>query len=571
MQELAFKPEYLLTEGDLPRNPTPGTLFYIEEGPMIILARRDGSLLKFSGGGGDPNDLGEYTSLNALKITHPTAEAGNFAKVKNATENLHCVWDVVLNDWAASAEGKADVNSVNNKRPDANGNIMLGAADLDMLSEDQLRELLREIGADIRKVAEKSEQASEKDKPGGYAGLGETGKVSPDVLPPASENAPGGVALAKNDDVDAEEDDTKAMTPLKSVRMVERKVRKLVSSDVYIDTGLTVLKAYDNDPTFDLAGPLSMVEGKIAVDDKVKIAGKVAKITAIEEQSDAPEGEEPVVYVTLDKAVLSAADAGAGIGKAEAMVPEVPETKAATLLDLRVGTEMSFVEAKNLNAYLASLLKPQIFNEPGTYEVVVPEGVTELRVKRGAAAGGGGTGGGRSAAGGDETYSGPGAGAGDSVVDFVIPVKPGDVVTMVVGTGGKGGAAGTAAARGKNGTNGGNTTISINGVIKLLLVGGKASQWGDWTCGGYAGGVNAQSGEVGLRAYQGGDGGDNLVGIGGPGGYGISSSPNIKNGSRGVNGGGGGGGGGNGANNPLIGDGGDGGDGILEIVWEVAA
>ncbi len=41
----------------------------------------------------------------------------------------------------------------------------------------------------------------------------------------------------------------------------------------YLSTGLTVLAAYDGLYTFDLTGPLTAIEGKLAVGDKVKIHG----------------------------------------------------------------------------------------------------------------------------------------------------------------------------------------------------------------------------------------------------------------------------------------------------------
>ncbi len=272
-----------------------------------------------------------------------------------------------------------------------------------------------------------------------------------------------------------------------------------------------------------------------------------SRFTAIAEQTDASEGEEPLVYVTLDKVVLSAADAGVEIGKAVAMVT-----------------------VKAIGDALASLLTPQIFNKPGTYEVVVPDGVNTMRVKKAAAAGGGGAGGAGEAN--VRGLPGPGGGAGDSILNFEIPVKPGDVVTIVIGTGGLGGKAGSVTSPGGPGTNGGNTVVSVNGVVALTLNGGKATS-GPYMQGGYPGGPNAQAGSPScnwLNNYRGGDGGDNLIGIGGNGGMEVADAA-LRNGSKGKNGGGGGGGIGNAVHSGNITNGGDGGDGYLEFVWEAAA
>ncbi|MGN6607115.1 MAG: hypothetical protein ACTHMS_08930 [Jatrophihabitans sp.] len=121
-------------------------------------------------------------------------------------------------------------------------------------------------------------------------------------------------------------------------------------------------------------------------------------------------------------------------------------------------------------------LRAATFTASGRF--TVPDGVTSLRVQAigaGGGGGGGGTIGGASRA--PSAHGGAGGGAG-LALDQVVPVTPGDVITVSVGAGGVGGGGGAATSRatgngGAPGRAGGTTTVRRGaGTVLLAATGG---------------------------------------------------------------------------------------------------
>jgi hypothetical protein len=193
-----------------------------------------------------------------------------------------------------------------------------------------------------------------------------------------------------------------------------------------------------------------------------------------------------------------------------------------------------------------------VYTEPGTYTFTVPEDVFFL----GALCIGAGGGGSRDN---NNAETGGGGGGGLRFTQY-LEVTPGEILTIVVGSGGPG-----ATANGVSGTAGGNTTIS-RGVTTLLQANGGGG--GTVTTGG-TGGTGTTIGGI-IGGGNGGNGGNESAnengGGGGAGGYsgngGVGGVTN-GNGGNGTGGGGGGGasaatGGGGGGGVDLLG-----GDGTL--------
>jgi hypothetical protein len=183
-----------------------------------------------------------------------------------------------------------------------------------------------------------------------------------------------------------------------------------------------------------------------------------------------------------------------------------------------------------------------IYTEVGTYTFTVPDDVFFL----GAVCVGGGGGGARDN---NNAETGGGGGGGLRFTQY-LPVNPGEILTIVVGSGGPG-----ATANG-SGTAGGNTTISRGGTTLLQANGGGA---GTQTVGGTGGTGTTIEGIIG--GGDGGNGGNESGdfdgGGGGAGGYsgnGGAGGVDVTNGETGTGGGGGGGGSG--------GTGGGGGGGV---------
>lgn len=188
-----------------------------------------------------------------------------------------------------------------------------------------------------------------------------------------------------------------------------------------------------------------------------------------------------------------------------------------------------------------------VYTEPGTYSFTVPDDVFFL----GALCIGGGGGGSRDN---NNAETGGGGGGGLRFTRY-LPVNPGEILTIVVGSGGPG------ATSNGSGTAGGNTTISRGGTTLLQANGGGG---GTITTGGTGGTGTTLGGIIG--GGNGGNGGneDNTNntdgGGGGAGGYSGNGGVGGTNAGTGGNGTGGGGGGGGAAG---TGGGGGGGVGLL--------
>lgn len=212
--------------------------------------------------------------------------------------------------------------------------------------------------------------------------------------------------------------------------------------------------------------------------------------------------------------------------------------------------------------------------------LVVPAGVTKMRVS--ATAAGGGAGGGGGGGGGTGTAVGGGGGAGgvgQNIVRQEFTVVPGQTITVTIGTKGNGGSA--SGAVGNNGSAGGNTTITNLSGGTVSLIGGGAGAGGANATGttsggapgnpGYPIGQYGQDATNGTSSASGGMGGSSPFGGGGGGGRGAAipgaNSPGNNATGYGAGGGGGGGvyGGSGGFTNGLAG--GNGGDGFAFFEW----
>lgn len=186
-----------------------------------------------------------------------------------------------------------------------------------------------------------------------------------------------------------------------------------------------------------------------------------------------------------------------------------------------------------------------VYTEPGTYSFTVPDDVFFL----GALCIGAGGGGARDN---NNAETGGGGGGGLRFTRY-LSVNPGEILTIVVGSGGPG------ATSNGSGTAGGNTTISRGGTTLLQANGGGA---GTQTVGGTGGTGTTIEGIIG--GGNGGDGGNESAnedgGGGGAGGY---SGNGGVGGVAGGNGGNGTGGGGGGGGSAATGGGGGGGVGLL--------
>ncbi|NHQ84365.1 hypothetical protein HA051_22615 [Chromobacterium vaccinii] len=158
-------------------------------------------------------------------------------------------------------------------------------------------------------------------------------------------------------------------------------------------------------------------------------------------------------------------------------------------------------------------------------QFTVPDGVTRIYVS---GCGGGGGGGGSGASSASVMAAGGGGGAGNNVMRQDYPVRPGQVLNIVIGGGGSGGLGGpkngATGSAGISGTNGGTTAIA---EIGLSLAGGNGGGPGN-TNGAWGNGANPGLGGAGMATgsmgwsgptsnmcYPGGLGGNSPFGGGG--------------------------------------------------------
>ena len=187
------------------------------------------------------------------------------------------------------------------------------------------------------------------------------------------------------------------------------------------------------------------------------------------------------------------------------------------------------------------------FTMPGTYDWVVPIGVTSISAVVVGAGGGGG------ARGGDNTEAGGGGGGGGLAYANLIETTPGETLTVIVGAGGIAGQTTSA-----NGTNGSASTIQRNSVDLILASGGAGGNGGP--DGAVVNGGTATIG-TGTTGGSGGAGGgnnntNNRGGGGGAAGYLADGGNGGSDGANGLGSTDGGGGGGGRTNSTLRGGGG---------------
>lgn len=250
---------------------------------------------------------------------------------------------------------------------------------------------------------------------------------------------------------------------------------------------------------------------------------------------------------------------------------------------------MVSVAASALSAYVLSnvataapSLSPpkngRLIKTAGTYVLTIggggpndpPAAVTDV-LATGIGGGGGGGGGGAS-------WTGGGGGSGGPVQDWIRGLKPGDTITLVVGSGGAGAPSGTSGTVASSGTSSTLTSNPSNGVpVSLSSTAGGGAAGGNQSSGGGAPGVGSGSslgynligapggdGNITSSQVQGGAGASSLFGGGGR-----TSTIGAANGAPAINGQApGSGGGGIWSNNNVNSQvGGRGADGAWYVQW----
>ncbi len=207
-----------------------------------------------------------------------------------------------------------------------------------------------------------------------------------------------------------------------------------------------------------------------------------------------------------------------------------------------------WVHATSYMAVTATTKGQKIISSSGTF--AIPAGVRNIDVFC-VGGGGGGAGGDR---GGTRYAAGGGGGGGYTATQKAISVEPGQLISVVIGSGGDGGAPGS------SGSGGGTSYVTINGTNYCTVAGGKGASITPGGAGGSGGGgAGSQDGTIG------GNGGTD----GSSGGYGaMHGGAGQENTTRAFGestntlyAGGGGGGGNNQRENSYRGIGGTGGGG----------
>lgn len=169
---------------------------------------------------------------------------------------------------------------------------------------------------------------------------------------------------------------------------------------------------------------------------------------------------------------------------------------AVTLTSNDVTTALGFTPSSSRNE--------QVYTAHGSFTWTVPAGVTGVYIR---AVGAGGSG-----AGGTAAKGGGGGGAG-GYTEGPLAVTPGQVLTIVVGTGGAAPSAGA-----NDGNNGGNTTVAIGATTYFQATGGSGGNVSSSSAGGAPG-----VGSLGSLNLNGGFGDDGLQTAGTRGGMGGAS------------------------------------------------
>lgn len=237
-------------------------------------------------------------------------------------------------------------------------------------------------------------------------------------------------------------------------------------------------------------------------------------------------------------------------------------------------------------------LQYQVFATPGDTSFVVPAGASNLIVGGAGAGGGGGSGGS-----GGANSGGGGGGAGSLYTSgIVIPVTPGETLTIRVGTAGAGAGGASPGGTGNSGGAGTLSAILRGATVLYFWQGGSGGTNGathiitpfqmcfaQGAAGGAAGiaggtGISAQGsngGAGGTASGGGGGGGGGASGYndgafqanGGAGGNGSSGGGSTSGGAGVYYGAGGGGGGGTTASGSSTAAGGNGAGGVVTVAW----
>lgn len=177
----------------------------------------------------------------------------------------------------------------------------------------------------------------------------------------------------------------------------------------------------------------------------------------------------------------------------------------------------------------------QIYSTPGTYSFTVPAGVTMVICRAEGAGGGGGGGAYHRFLGYNAFIASGGYGGAGGLVITILPVNPGETLTVVVGAKGTGGTSvqqidTLTTATGTNGTNGGNSSVSKTGGTVCLANGGHG---GD---GASANSVTKIFSSPLGRTGSGGLFGQVITAGGGMSGGGGGNGSPLQNGADGTNG-----------------------------------
>ena len=226
---------------------------------------------------------------------------------------------------------------------------------------------------------------------------------------------------------------------------------------------------------------------------------------------------------------------------------EYRKAKDAVIVETPTFTVSNFVLPYNQTS--------RVYSTPGIHTMIVPPGVTSLKIIM--AGGGGGGSAGTLASGEEGGAPGAGGGGGETFLNY-LTVVPLETITMYVGAGGTGGSFNSHRTI-VNPTNGGDSSIASSSGSTLIARGGKGAK-------GTTGGISG-NGKSGSSAGGGGGSGSASITVNGGDGLAYQSDTTITIGGGGAGGGGSGGTGGVGGGadtgaSALAGTGGGGGGAI---------
>jgi len=185
----------------------------------------------------------------------------------------------------------------------------------------------------------------------------------------------------------------------------------------------------------------------------------------------------------------------------------------------RYGNAALYASGKNYVLGGMNCTAASTYTTAGTYNYVVPAGVTSITVK----AWGGGGGGGGGGWGGSDSGAG-GIGGGGGYATSTITTTPGETLSLAVGGGGgRGGSSGSCCGQGAGGGGGGYSSVYRSSTPLLIAAGGGGAGGGNKTSlgadGGGGGGMTGSDGGSTSSNGGGGGGTNTSGGAGGTGGH----------------------------------------------------